>query len=168
MTRVVILGAGVMGTAFANPLSDRGMAVDLVGTHLDEEIIAEIKQTRTHPRLKADVGANVTAHQLDALSDVFSRPCDLVVVGVSTPGASWAIEQLTGAMSGTPPIVLLTKGIGETPDRIEILPSLMKRAFARSGVKHGPIGAVGGPCIAGELAVRRQTSAIIGFDEPGL
>ena len=49
MTRVVILGAGVMGTAFGLPLSDRGMEVRLVGTHLDRDLVAAMKQTRVHP-----------------------------------------------------------------------------------------------------------------------
>ena len=50
MARIVILGAGVMGSAMAVPAATNGHQVSLVGTHLDSEIIASIKST-SHPRL---------------------------------------------------------------------------------------------------------------------
>ncbi|MFP1630508.1 glycerol-3-phosphate dehydrogenase [Zhengella sp. ZM62] len=168
MTRVVILGAGVMGTAFATPLSDNGMTVDLVGTHLDGDLVAAMQATRVHPRLKAEIGENVTPLPVSELAATLARPPDLVVVGVSTPGIGWAIDRLAGAMTGTPPVLLLTKGIAGTADRVETLPELVCRELERMGVAHGPVGAVGGPCIAGELAVRRQTSAIVGFTDAAL
>lgn len=168
MNRVVIIGAGVMGTAIAMPLSDRGLAVDLVGTHLDRELVAAMQESRVHPRLKAEIGARVRAHQIDALAQVMESPPDLVIIGVSTPGAGWAAERLGETMRGTPPILMLTKGIAETPDRIEHLPARLARELAAQGIPHGPIGGIGGPCIAGELAVRRQTSAVVGFDDRSL
>ncbi|PHP68930.1 glycerol-3-phosphate dehydrogenase [Zhengella mangrovi] len=168
MTRVVIIGAGVMGTAFATPLSDNGMTVDLVGTHLDRDLVAAMQESRVHPRLRARIGQTVTPLQDSELAAALERPADLVVVGVSTPGIGWAIDRLAESMRGTAPVILLTKGIAETADRVEILPDLVRRELAARGVAHGPVGAVGGPCIAGELAARRQTSAIIGFDDKAL
>ena len=168
MPRVVILGAGVMGTAFATPMSDNGMTVDLVGTHLDGDLVAAMQAGRIHPRLKAEIGANVTPLPVSELAATLARPADLIVVGVSTPGIGWAIDRLTECATGEAPIVLLTKGIAETRDRVETLPEFVQRELAGRGVAHGPVGAVGGPCIAGELAVRRQTSAILGFTEQTL
>ena len=55
MARVVVLGAGVMGTAMTIPLVDNGNEVRLVGTHLDEEIIKEVLASHTHPRLRTSV-----------------------------------------------------------------------------------------------------------------
>jgi glycerol-3-phosphate dehydrogenase (NAD(P)+) len=163
MTRVIVVGAGVMGTAFSLPLSDRGMEVRLVGTHLDDALVAGMKRDGVHARLRAPIGAHVTPYAHAEIADAFEAPADLIVCGVSTPGIDWAIAEFARHMRGRPPIVLLTKGISTRPDRIETLPAHMERAFGRGGVPHGPIGAVGGPCIAGELAVRRQTSAVIGF-----
>lgn len=168
MTRAIILGAGVMGTSFGLPLSDRGMEVRLVGTHLDRQLVAGMKQDGVHPRLRAPIGERFSLYDDTEIERAFAEPADLVVVGVSTPGVSYAIEKLSRHMRGKPAIVLLTKGIAEGEGGIEILPDTMARAFARQGIGHGPIGAVGGPCIAGELAVRRDTTAIIGFREPGL
>lgn len=163
MTRVVVLGAGVMGTAFTLPFSDKGMTVDLVGTHLDVALVEAMCATRIHPRLKAPIGERVTPHHSTALASVLADPPDLLVLGVSTPGIGWAIGQLARHLRGTPPVLLLTKGIDELPDSVGILPHRVVRDLAAAGVACGPVGAVGGPCIAGELAVRRPTSAILGF-----
>ncbi|OYX41025.1 MAG: hypothetical protein B7Z02_17095 [Rhodobacterales bacterium 32-67-9] len=168
MSRIVILGAGVMSTAFATPLSDNGFDVDLVGTHLDRDHVDAMKASREHPRLRARIGERVTPRQIESLSEVLATPPDLLVVGVSTPGIGWATEQLLRHMTGRPPVIFLTKGISDSADRIEILPDLVGRSLAQAGKDHGPLGAVGGPCIAGELAVRRQTSAIIGFRDEAL
>lgn len=168
MTRVIILGAGVMGTAFGLPLSDRGMDVSLVGTHLDRDLVAGMKRDAVHARLRAPIGENIRVFDDREMDAAFADPADLIVVGISTPGVDWAAEQLIRHMRGTPPIVMLTKGIAEGADGIEILPDTLARRFRDSGQAHGPLGAVGGPCIAGELAVRRDTTAIIGFREPGL
>jgi glycerol-3-phosphate dehydrogenase (NAD(P)+) len=168
MTSVIILGAGVMGTSFGLPLSDRDMQVRLVGTHLDRELVEGMKQNRRHAKLNAPIGENISIFDDREMDQAFAEPADLVVVGISTPGVDWAVEKLLAHMQGTPPIVMLTKGIAEGPDGIEILPDYMARRFGESGKLHGPIGAVGGPCIAGELAVRRDTTALIGFREAGL
>lgn len=50
MATVTILGAGLMGTAVAWPLSDNGHEVRLVGTHLDAEIVRACLDSRVHPR----------------------------------------------------------------------------------------------------------------------
>lgn len=167
MTRAIILGAGVMGTSFGLPLSDRGMEVNLVGTHLDRDPVAAMQQNRVHPRLRAEIGERIRVFDDRDIVRAFANVPDLIVVGISTPGVDWAVETLAEHMKGTPPLVMLTKGIAEGPDGIEILPDFMARRFRALGRRHGPIGAVGGPCIAGELAVRRDTTAIIGFREPG-
>jgi len=78
MTRAVILGAGVMGTAFGLPLSDRGMEVRLVGTHLDRDLVVAMKETRVHPRLKAEIGANIAVYQDSEMAEAFAEPADLI------------------------------------------------------------------------------------------
>jgi len=48
-----------MGTAVAWPLSDNGHQVRLVGTHLDNEIIASCLEKGWHPRLRRQLPNNV-------------------------------------------------------------------------------------------------------------
>ena len=62
MATAAIVGAGVMGTAVAWPLSDNGHQVRLVGTHLDKEIIASCKEKNFHPRLKRELPRNVAPY----------------------------------------------------------------------------------------------------------
>ena len=51
MATVLILGAGVMGSAFSVPLADAGHDVRLVGTPLDHATIESLKEGGIHPRL---------------------------------------------------------------------------------------------------------------------
>ena len=51
MARIVVLGAGLAGSAFCVPLADQGHEVRLVGTHVDQQIIEALAQDGFHPRL---------------------------------------------------------------------------------------------------------------------
>ena len=44
MKKIVIIGAGSMGTAFAYPCSDNKCEVNIVGTHLENNLIDELKK----------------------------------------------------------------------------------------------------------------------------
>ena len=52
MKTIVIVGAGMMGSAMSYPARDNGNCVRLVGTPLDREIIDEAKKTGWHKTLK--------------------------------------------------------------------------------------------------------------------
>ena len=93
MAKIVVLGAGVMGSAFTMPLADNGHTVSLVGTHLDADIVEEIHETRVHPRLKSRLRDAVTPYTYDRLGEVI-QGADLVVVGVNSLGIDWAGEML--------------------------------------------------------------------------
>ena len=93
MANIVVLGAGVMGSAFTMPLADNGHQVSLVGTHLDGDIIEEIHETRVHPRLKSRLRDLVTPYTYDRLGEAL-QGADLVVMGVNSLGVDWAGEML--------------------------------------------------------------------------
>jgi len=78
MANIVILGAGLMGTAISVPLSDNGHRVRLVGTHLDSDIIEEIHETRVHPRLRTRVADSLEPYTWDRLGEAMEG-VDLVV-----------------------------------------------------------------------------------------
>lgn len=165
MADVLILGAGVMGTAFSFPLSDAGCSVRLVGTHLDEFIIDELNASRPHPNLGMKAPEGVSAYHNDELEKVIDG-IDLIVLGVSSAGVDWSIERLAESVGRQIPIIMLTKGLAVSPSgELEILPDRVARGVAPTALAGAPVGAVGGPCIAGELAARRQTGVTIGFRE---
>jgi glycerol-3-phosphate dehydrogenase (NAD(P)+) len=153
MKRVVILGAGVMGSAMCLPFVDRGMDVRLVGTHLDEENIASVKATGLHPKLAVTL-PKISAFRHDELSAAL-KDADFILLGVASAGVGWAIERLKDGMTSPLPIVMITKGMHPEADGLSALPDVVQRAV------HAPVAAIGGPCIAGELAVRRHTGTVI-------
>ena len=79
MAKIVILGAGVMGTAITVPMADNGHTVRLVGTHLDGDIIEEMHASRSHPRLGVRVADIVTPYTCDRLGEAMDG-VDLVVL----------------------------------------------------------------------------------------
>ena len=59
---IVIVGAGMMGSALAFPLADRGHEVRLVGTHLDDAIIAQVRADGAHPKLALPLPTSLRAY----------------------------------------------------------------------------------------------------------
>ena len=113
MACIIVLGAGVMGSAITVPMVDAGHEVRLVGTHLDANPIASIRQSRLHPRLKVHLPESVTPFTHDQLGEAM-RGADLVILGVSSAGVDWAAERLRATVPPQTPVILLTKGLRET------------------------------------------------------
>jgi glycerol-3-phosphate dehydrogenase (NAD(P)+) len=44
MSKIVIIGAGAMGSAFALPCLDNNHDINIVGTHLENEFIDQLKK----------------------------------------------------------------------------------------------------------------------------
>ena len=108
---VTILGAGVMGSAMVLPLHDRGMAVRLVGTHLDDWIIASVGKNNFHPKLNVALPQGIKAFAHDEFAKALGHDTDLIVLGVSSAGVDWAIGKLGSAMKRSIPVLMITKGI---------------------------------------------------------
>jgi glycerol-3-phosphate dehydrogenase (NAD(P)+) len=162
MSTVTILGAGVMGTAFAMPLIDNGHEVRLVGTHLDDAIITSLKARQRHPKLdEAITLSGLTPYYLTDLPEALEHT-ELVILGVNSLGIDWAAEVLRAHL--TTPIILLTKGLAVHEGALEILP----HTFARKLGRPAPLLAITGPCIAAELAARRHSSVVLAGDDPAL
>lgn len=162
MATVLVLGAGVMGSAFCVPLADAGNTVRLVGTHLDVELIEGVRRDRVQPRLRAPLPETVATFHHDELPLALDDAVELVVLGVSSAGIGWAIDRLRPLLQRRRPVLLLTKGLSTDGGRIGILPEPVAAAL------DCPVGAVGGPCIAGELAVRRRTAVVVACREAAL
>ena len=62
MSKIVIIGAGAMGSAFAFPCLDNNHDTNIVGTHLEDKFIDELEKNNSlHPALKINVpkGINI-------------------------------------------------------------------------------------------------------------
>ena len=159
MTNIVILGAGVMGTAFSIPLADRGYHVRLVGTHLDTDIIEEIHQSRVHPKLRSHVPDQVIPYTISGLEEAIAG-ADLLVLGVNSLGVRWAADVLSPVLPPDVPVLMVTKGLIGEDGQLHILPEILRKGLPASFYDRVQINAVGGPSIAGELAARRHTCVV--------
>ncbi|MEM6432031.1 MAG: glycerol-3-phosphate dehydrogenase [Deinococcota bacterium] len=161
MAKITVLGAGVMGTAFCLPLVDNEHDVHLVGTHLDQDIITTMQAGKPHPRLGVHI-PDLSLYQHEDLSKALEQ-ADLVVLGVSSAGIGWATEQLTTHLTQALPIAALTKGLSAD---LQVLPMVLKNGLPPDYGGQVKLLAITGPCIAGELAVRRDSSVVLAGDDP--
>jgi glycerol-3-phosphate dehydrogenase (NAD(P)+) len=160
MAVVTIVGAGVMGTAIAYPLADNGHDVRLVGTHLDADIITSCREDHFHPRLKRALPARIRPYYLEELAEAMSD-ADIVVSGVSSPGAHWIGQAIGPYLRPGLAIVGVTKGLEAAPNGdLIILPDVLRDELPTGIRAQVGIAAIGGPCIAGELAGRRGHSCV--------
>jgi len=162
MANILILGAGTMGTAFSFPCSDKGHIVTIIGTHLENDFIDQINLKRVHPILKCEVPKKVTFLKLDKLVEQFNskKKIDLIVIAVISKGIEWASTELSKVLKSEIPILILTKGLAINNNNYEILAYKMERLLKKNGIKETNISAVGGPCLARELANKVHTSVI--------
>jgi len=165
MKKAAILGAGMMGSAVAWPLSDNGYIVNLIGTHLDGEIIKSCKNNGFHPRLKRKIPDQVTPFYIEELETALVG-VDFIVSGVNSMGVRWVGKTLAPFVKTGDRIISLTKGLEADKDGgIVILPEILRQQFSSNVRERVSVAAVGGPCIAGELAGRRQSCVFFGSRE---
>ncbi len=162
MANVTIVGAGLMGTAMAWPLADNGHDVRLVGTHLDADIISSCKQKRWHPRLNRELPDRVKPYYVEEIAEGLEN-AEIIVSGVSSPGVRWIGQALAPHLRPGQMILAITKGLEASPDGdLMILPDVLANQIPAPVRDQVTFSAVGGPCIAGELAARRQTCVFFG------
>ena len=94
MKKIVIIGAGSMGTAFAYPCYDNKFEVNIVGTHLENNFIDELNKSHFHLGLNQEVIKSIKFFKHDSINDVFENKPDLVVIGVNSKGINWISEEL--------------------------------------------------------------------------
>lgn len=160
MAIVTIIGAGMMGSAMCWPLVDRGHTVRLVGTPLDEAIIHSVRESGIHPRLERAVPAGVQAYGVDALPQAV-QGADLIVSGVSSFGVDWFAQAVGPLLRPEVPVLSVTKGMQDLPDgTLQILPDVLDGQLPPEKRGKIALNAIAGPCIAHELAARRQTAVV--------
>jgi glycerol-3-phosphate dehydrogenase (NAD(P)+) len=160
MATVAIIVAGMMGTAMCWPLVDNGHTVRLVGTPLDEEIIRSILETREHPKLKRQIPREVDAFPVAGLRRAVTG-ADLIIGGISSFGVDWFAQEVGPFFQPSVPILTVTKGMEDQADGyLDVIPVILNRKLPEILRGQISLNAIGGPCIAHELAARRQTAVV--------
>ncbi len=161
---IVIIGAGMMGSALSIPACDNGNTVRIVGTHLDRAIIDHARIHHEHPAMKRKLPDNITYYQIEDIEKALEG-ADLVIGGVSSFGVDWFAETILPLIPESVPILSVTKGLLDLPDgTLLTFPQVYKQRTA----KQLSFNAIGGPCTSYELADRRHSAVTFCGDDPAI
>ena len=162
MKKIIIIGAGAMGSAFAVPCRDNNNDVTIIGTHLEDNLIDSINlNNQVHPALKIQLPPEIKFERFEKLQSILKKDIDLIVVGVSSVGIEWFVEQISKTYRENLPIILLTKGLSILGNELSTLSDKIKKLLKKEGHKEINISAIKGPCLAAGLANKMRTGTVI-------
>ena len=82
MKKIIIIGAGAMGSAFAVPCLENQNEVTLVGTHLEDDLINNIKSNNNlHPALNIELPLKLKVEKFEKLQSILEEGVDIIVEG---------------------------------------------------------------------------------------
>jgi len=162
MKKIIIIGAGAMGSAFTIPCIDNNNNVTLIGTHLEDDLIKQIKSNKNiHPILKVKLPENLKIEKFEKLNSILKKGVDIIVAGISSVGIEWFADQISKNYKKNLPIILLTKGLAIVDDELTTLSDKIKKLLKEKGHKEINISAIKGPCLAAGLAYKMRTGTVI-------
>ncbi len=162
MKKIIIIGAGAMGSAFSVPCVENKNDVTLVGTHLENDLIEKIKKNKNnHPTLKTILPLNLKIEKFERLSEILNSGVDIIVAGISSIGIEWFVDQISDSYKKDLHIILLTKGLAIFDNEIITLSDKIVRLLKDKGHNQINISAIKGPCIAAGLANKMRTGTVI-------
>tara|TARA_B100000780_G_C21068357_1_gene429734 strand:+ start:267 stop:1313 length:1047 start_codon:yes stop_codon:yes gene_type:complete len=164
MSKIVIIGAGAMGTAFAVPCLDNNHDTNIVGTHLENDFIdSVVKNKRLHPGLNAIIPEGINLIKYENFDSTLNSSVDLIVLGISSKGVEWVSEQLSRVYKDQklPNLLMLTKGLSVYNNNYELLVDKLERLLSEKGIKEINISAIGGPCLATGLINKVHSSIVV-------
>ena len=164
MSKIVIIGAGAMGSAFALPCIDNNHDVNIVGTHLENDFIENFKANKhLHKGLNTKIPQEIKVFKFEKFDELLKSNIELIVLGISSKGIEWAADQLSRIYNERqiPNILMLTKGLSIHNNNYELLVDKLERLLNEKGISKANISAVGGPCLAAGLANRVHSSVVI-------
>ena len=162
MKKIIIIGAGSMGSAFAVPCVENKNDVTIIGTHLEDNLINEIISNEYfHPGLKTKLPNKIKFVQFKELQLILEKEVDLIVAGISSIGIEWFVKQISKNYKKKLPIILLTKGLSIVDNKLTTLSDKIKILLEKGGHSQINISAIKGPCLAAGLANKMRTGTVI-------
>ena len=162
MKKILIIGAGAMGSAFSVPCAENNNDVTIIGSVLENDFISSIKSNKNlHPSLRVNLPNSIKIEKFEKINSIVDKKSDLIVVAVSSVGIDWAGDEISKFYKGNIPIVLLTKGLSIIDDQLTTLTEKLEMILKKNGHKNINISSVKGPCLASGLANKMRTGTII-------
>ncbi len=166
MKNIIIIGAGAMGSAFSIPCIENNNKVTLIGTHIEDNLIEIIKSNnKLHPKLNIRLPSKLHIEKINKLKDLMQNKPDILVVGVSSVGIDWFVNQVADKLEKNTSIVLLTKGLSIVNKKLSTLSDKIRKLLNDKGIKSINISAIKGPCLAAGLANKIRTSTLIASND---
>ena len=155
MKKILVIGAGAMGSAFTFPLVDNNHKVTLTEPYNKDLQKKLLKKNKFHPTLKLKLSKKVSIKKFS--SELLNEKWDLVVVAVSSIGIDIVREYLKNIKRKTS-ILVLTKGLKFDQNINKII--TMSEQLSK-GNQNLNISVLKGPCLAKELAKKIKSYTVI-------
>jgi len=152
VARVTVFGAGAMGTAFAMHSARLGLDTALWATPLDDRALAGLRDEGKHPLLPEHLPDSLAVHGPDEIEAAASG-CEIAVMGANSHGARSLAGMVGAALPDTKVVLSVAKGL--EPESGIRMSQVYGGAFPQADVV-----AIGGPCLAAELAEGLPTAAV--------
>lgn len=158
MEKILIIGAGIMGTALSVHLGKNGHKVNLWGTQWDKDILDKMKETKSHDTLDVDIHNNVSFYYEEELKDAF-KDVDLIIIAVVAKGMDYISKKINPYLDKNHIILTITKGIDDST--LATMTQVVENSLPEK--LRGKIRMVklGGPIIAKEFAHGKLTEGIL-------
>jgi glycerol-3-phosphate dehydrogenase (NAD(P)+) len=154
MSKILSIGAGVMGTAITIPAVSNGHHAKIIGTSFDEEIINSINQNSVHPKLNVQL-TNTTSLLFNEMTQEDIDESDVIVIGINSSGIDWFINLIKNFNIVNKKFLIVTKGLYMNEKKeLDIFPNKIKNEIQQDI----NLTAVTGPCKAIELAKKNLTN----------
>ena len=162
MKKILVLGAGAMGSAFTVPCAENRNEISLIGTYLEDELVDTLNRNNfLHPALNTHLPKKIKISKFERFDEELKSNPDIVALAISSKGIDWACEQLIKNYSKDYCFVLLTKGLTLMNNKISTISSKINSIFKKKGLSEQNLSSVKGPCLAIGLANKIKTSTVI-------
>ena len=157
MDNILVIGAGVMGSAISIHLGNNGHKVNLWGTQWDKEAIDQMKDTKRHKKLGAKIPDSITFYYHEELKEAFDN-AKLIIIAVISKGMESISNTIAPHIKENHIILSVTKGIdGES---LQTMSTVIENSLSKVNKNDVSIVKLGGPIIAAEIAQGKYTEGI--------
>ena len=158
MKKILIIGGGAMGSAFSIPCLENKNKVTITEPYSKVFIKNLTSKDKFHSALKMKLPKKLNFRKYS--KDLLKEKFDLIVIALSLSGIDFIGKELKDLKIKIP-ILVLTKGLKYEKKKRKIL-TISEKLNKEFKIKD--ISILKGPCLAKELAKKKQTSVIIAND----
>ena len=155
MKKILVIVGGAMGSAFTIPCLDNGNSVTITEPYSIRFIKNLSSKNKFHSALKINLPKKLKFRNFS--SELLKEKFDLIVIALSLSGIDFIGKELMKCKIRSP-ILVLTKGLKYQKKTKKIF-TISKKLNNDYKLKN--ISILKGPCLAKELARKKQTSVII-------